>query len=68
MQVVIYGLHPIKAWQFQRISGPKAKWLVGNFDAFLTGRGMHLVFMDWARKHGPMFKVSLSQFPHRADY
>ncbi|KAK9905093.1 hypothetical protein WJX75_009533 [Coccomyxa subellipsoidea] len=61
--VVIYGLHPIKAWQFQRISGPKAKWLVGNFDAFLTGRGMHLVFMDWARKHGPMFKIWFGAAP-----
>ncbi len=58
VQLIIYGYHPLKAWQLPRLPGPKAKWLIGNFDAFLGGRGMHLVFADWAKQHGSLFKAS----------
>lgn len=56
---MIYGFHPVKAWQLKGVPGPKAKWLIGNFDAFIGDRGMHLIFTDWAEKHGPLFKASL---------
>ncbi|CAL8464544.1 g4079 [Coccomyxa elongata] len=55
--LILYGLHPIKAWRLRRIPGPRSAWLIGNFGSFLTGRGIHLVFSDWSKQYGSLYKI-----------
>jgi thromboxane-A synthase/cytochrome P450 family 3 subfamily A len=52
----VYGLHPIKRWQYRQIPGPSPTWLIGNLGS-IVAMGFPFYMEKLAAQYGPVFKV-----------